>query len=288
MTTVLDGSIAAQCDRLNEHANNYIMQTATTKILYWIIPLTFFSFGNVYAQLSPPGLGKTKTAFWSAFDVRRKLDSLGTKESMTYFGLGRKSDPDHYNLVENQAIIVLNHEQYHNFAPNQQYSYAVSYRRQNNYDDHKPYSSEGIEQEFRVYGRYAYTLPLADRWKWKNTVRQEFRKFYAADFSKTDENFQLRTRVKTQWVYHLPTQNKQTLTLSAEGLFAISNSNEADKGWSKYTYKETRLGLYYGFQLPKTPISMDIGYVNNLIKDYKAAQSGVHYLAVDLIWTIPN
>lgn len=285
MTTVLEGSIVAQSD--SSILIITFMQTEISKFIFRMLLLSLFSFGNAYAQLSPPGLGKAKTAFWSAFGVKRKLDSLGTKASMTYIGLGRKSDPDNRNLFENQAIIVFNHEQYHHFEPNQQYSYAISYRRQNSYDDHPPYRSEGMEQEFRVYGRYAYTLQPADRWKWKNTVRQEFRKFYTTDFSKTDENFQLRTRVKTQLVYHFPTQNKQTVTLSAEGLFAISNYNDASKDWSKYDYKETRLGLYYGFQLPETPVSMDVGYGNNWIKGNRTTQSGVHYLAVDLIWTIP-
>lgn len=259
---------------------------STAKILILFVLLTVISLENSYAQLSPPGLGKARTAFWSAFGIKHKLDALGKKESMTYFGLGQKSDPDNYNLLENQAILVLNHERYHNFKPNQQYSYAVSYRRQNNYESQAPYRSEGVEQEFRIYGRYSYTVPIADRWKWKNTIRQEFRKFYTTDFRPTDENFQFRTRLKTQLVYNFASKNKQALALSAEGLFAISKYNTNEKE-SKLGYKETRLGLYYFFQIPKTPFSMDIGYVNNLIKGYQAAKSGVHYLAVDLIWTIP-
>ncbi len=31
----------------------------------------------VKAQISPPGLGDANTAFWSAFGVKRNLDSLG-------------------------------------------------------------------------------------------------------------------------------------------------------------------------------------------------------------------
>ncbi|UUC47294.1 DUF2490 domain-containing protein [Flavobacterium cerinum] len=259
---------------------------STTKTLILFVLFSFLSFENTHAQLSPPGLGKARSAFWSAFGIKQKLDSLGKKETMTYFGLGQKSDPDNYNAFDDQAILVLNHERYHNFKLNQQYSYAVSYRRQNNYESQSPYRSEGVEQEFRVYGRYSYTLDLANQWKWKNTIRQEFRKFYTADFRPADENFQFRTRLKTQLVYHFPSKNKQALALSAEGLFAISKYNTNEKE-SKFGYKETRLGLYYLFQIPKTPLSMDIGYVNNRIKGYRAAKSGVHYLAVDLIWTIP-
>jgi len=281
----LDRSIAAVTN--TPQISNSDIMSIQTKTLFLILFLNIGSLHTIRAQLSPPGLGKTKTAFWSAVGVKRKLDSVGKKETMTYFGLGRKSDPDNSRLLENQAILVLNHEVYRNFAPNQQYSYALSYRRQDNYETKAPYRFEGIEQEFRVYGRYAYTLHLGDRLKWKNTARQEFRKFYTADFSKADENFQFRTRLKTQLTYILPTKTKQALALSAEGLFAVSRYNGSDKNWSKFAYKEARLGLYYLFQIPKTPLAMDIGYVNNLIKGYRTAKSGVHYLAVDLIWTIP-
>ena len=42
------------------------------------------------AQLSPPGLGKAKTASWFAFGLKQTLDSAKKKESMTYIGIGRK------------------------------------------------------------------------------------------------------------------------------------------------------------------------------------------------------
>lgn len=263
------------------------MLRLTPKAIILVACLTIFSLRSTHAQISPPGLGAAKTAFWLALGVKRKLDSLGRKESVSYFGLGRKSDPDQLNLFGNQAILVLNHEIYHNFAPHQQYSYAISYRRQNNYEDHAPYQSEGIEQEFRLYGRYAYTLNLASRWKWKNTLRQEFRKFFTADFGRTDENFQFRTRLKTQLIYSFPGKNKKALALSTEGLFAISKYHGKEQDWSGYAYKEARFGLYYLFQIPHSPLSMDIGYVNDQIRGYDAAKWGVHYLALDVIWNIP-
>lgn len=148
--------------------------------LYKILSLLFLiisPFLLLHAQISPPGLGKAKTASWSAIGLKRQLDSTGTKEALTYLGLGTKSTPDDSNPFHKQAILVLNHEVYHKFAKNQQYSYALSYRRQNVYDADAPYHGEGVEQEFRLYGRYAYTFRFGERWKWKNTVRQEFRKF---------------------------------------------------------------------------------------------------------------
>ncbi|WP_333621834.1 hypothetical protein [Sphingobacterium multivorum] len=114
--------------------------------LFPIMLLLGIHVNTVYGQVSPPGLGKARTASWSVLGLRRKLDSAGTKEALTYIGLGTKSTPDDSNPFHKQAIWVLNHEVYHKFAKNQQYSYALSYRRQNVYDEAAPYHNEGVEQ----------------------------------------------------------------------------------------------------------------------------------------------
>ena len=111
--------------------------------------------------------------------------------------------------------------------------------------------------------------------------------YFDADFNEVDEHFQLRTRVKSQLTYPISDKNKQSLALSVEGLFATSYMNDVEKHWTKYAYKETRLGLYYMFQIPNSPLTMDIGYVNNLIRNYSEVKSGVHYVAVDLVWKLP-
>lgn len=266
--------------------NKYYRMLRTGKIITGIFLLSLS--GSLHAQISPPGLGEANTAFWSAFGVRRSLDSLGKKQTLSYIALGRKSSPDHYNLVSKQAIIVLNHEVYHSFAPNQQYSYAVSYRRQPKYESSEPYEKESIEQEFRIYGRYAYTFKLGKRWKLKNTVRQEFRKFFDADFRQAEENFQLRTRIKSQLTYNLSPKNNQQLALSAEGLLSTSYLNEPERKWTPFGYREMRIGAYYMFSIPHSPFSVDIGYVNDLIRGSRSVKKGgVHYLAMDLIWDLP-
>lgn len=244
--------------------------------------------GFIQAQISPPGLGDANTAFWSAFGVKRQLDSLGKKQSLSYIALGRKSSPDNDNLFSKQAIMVLNHEVYHSFAPHQQYSYALSYRRQPKYESDSPYEKEGTEQEFRIYGRYAYTFNFGKRWKLKNTVRQEFRKFFDADFNKAEENFQLRTRIKSQLTYSLSSKNNQKLALSAEGLFSASYLNDQDHGWTPFGYREMRIAAYYMFSIPHSPFTVDIGYMDDLIRDSRSIKKGgVHYLAADLIWNLP-
>ncbi|MBV8326262.1 DUF2490 domain-containing protein [Chryseobacterium sp.] len=250
--------------------------------------LMVFTGISVKAQISPPGLGDANTAFWSAFGVKRTLDSLGKKQTLDYIGIGRKSSPDNDNLFSKQAIFVFNHEFYHSFAPHQQYSYALSYRRQPQYETNAPYEKEGIEQEFRAYGRYAYTFDFGKKWKLKNTVRQEFRKFFDADFKKVEEDFQLRTRIKSQLTYNLSSKNNQKLAVSAEALFSISHLNEPDPQWTAFGYREMRIAAYYMFSIPHSPFTVDIGYMDDLIRGSQSIhKGGVHYLAADLIWNIP-
>ncbi|MET3038170.1 DUF2490 domain-containing protein [Chryseobacterium sp. NRRL B-14859] len=244
--------------------------------------------GFTKAQISPPGLGDANTAFWSAFGVKRQLDSLGKKQALSYIAIGRKSSPDNDNPFSKQAIFVLNHEVYHSFAPHQQYSYAVSYRRQPQYESSAPYDKESTEQEFRLYGRYAYTFDLGKKWKLKNTVRQEFRKFFDAGFHQVEEDFQFRTRIKSQLTYNLSPVHNQKLALSAEALFSISHLNEPDSQWTAFDYREMRIAAYYMFNIPNSPFTVDIGYMDDLIRDSESIhKGGVHYLAADLIWNIP-
>lgn len=258
------------------------------KKIFVISGILGFMGNALQAQISPPGLGDAKTAFWSAFGVKRQLDSLGKKQSMSYIAIGRKSSPDNENLFSKQAIFVLNHEVYNSFAPHQQYSYAISYRRQPQYESEAPYDKENTEQEFRVYGRYAYTFDLGKKLKLKNTVRQEFRKFFDADFHKVEEDFQLRTRLKSQLTYNLSPKNNQKLALSAEALFSISHLNEHDQHWNSFGYRELRLAAYYMFNIPHSPFTVDIGYMNDLIRGSRSIHhGGVHYLAADLVWNIP-
>lgn len=241
------------------------------------------------AQISPPGLGDTNTAFWTAFGIKYQLDPTGKTQALSYIATGRKSSPANNNPLSQQAIFVLNHEVYHSFTPHHQYSYAISYRRQPKYESNSPYKKEGVEQEFRVYGRYCYTFNLGKRWKLKNTARQEFRKFFSPDFRNTEEDFQLRTRFKSQLIYNVSAKNNQKLTLSTEALFSISHLNESGSHWNSFGYREMRIATYYIFTIPHSPFTVDVGYMNDLIRDSKSIhQGGVHYLAADIIWNIPD
>jgi Protein of unknown function (DUF2490) len=237
-----------------------------------------------HAQLSPPGLGATQTAFWSALGVRQKLDANNT--SLTYFGLGRISDPDgDDNPLKKQSIIVLNEELYHKINKNWAYSYALSYRRQNEYASERPYQPETplTQQEFRTYGRVSYASMIG-RLKWKNTIRQEIRKFFTPGFNDSENGLQLRTRLKSQLTVPVGADTQNSVIVSAEALFNISNDPET--GWGKFGYKESRFCLYYSYKPNMLPVTIDLGYMNNLI-GYGTALKDASYIALDIVLENP-
>jgi hypothetical protein len=95
-------------------------------------------------------------------------------------------------------------------------------------------------------------LIFGSQFKLKNTVRQEL-KFFDADFHKVEEDFQLRTRIKSQLTYNLSPKNNQKLAISAEALFSISHLNDPTSEWSSFGYREMRIAAYYMFNIP-TPL----------------------------------
>lgn len=247
-----------------------------TRFLTFFLSLIFTT--AAFAQLSPPGLGESETAFWSAVGVSQKLDGKNT--SKTYFGTGYISGNESANPFNAPSIIVLNQEFYHKLNSKWQYSYALSYRRQHEYDeDFDVPEDKGIKQEFRVYGRIGYTAHFGNV-KWAATLRQEVRKFYTDDFAQVPEGFQLRTRLKTQLTLPLDTVGHHSVIGSAEVLFAMAN--DSHEGWNKPDYKETRFCLYYSYSPKDYPVTFDIGYMNDLIGHGKHV-SDVNYIAMDIV-----
>lgn len=239
------------------------------------------------AQISPPGLGNANTASWIAIGVRQRLDTANHKQSVTYVGVGRISNPDDENPFKKSAIIVINEEFYNQFHKHWQYSVALSYRRQNEYEDVAPYEKQsngnGLKQEFRVYGRFSYILRTKN-WKLVSTYRQEFRKFYTSSFKDWEENYQLRSRFRVQLTRSLDRNKKHNLVASAEALFSISK--ESNKEWTDWDYHESRFCFYYSFIPLKSSLVVSIGYMNNLIGKY-GSLSDAHYMALDIIWNDP-
>lgn len=239
--------------------------------------MLFFSFSTL-AQLSPPGLGSANAAFWSAVGVKQKLDEKNS--SMTYIGMGRISGNEGNNPFSMPSIFVLNEEISNKINASWAYSAALSYRRQNQYDEgFEQMESAVINQEFRVYGRIKYTVDLGSS-KWTTTLRQEVRKFYTEDFAQVPDGLQLRTRLKTQMLFPLDNDRENNIMGSAEALFAIAD--DRDSGWGKPAYKESRFCLYYCYSPDELPVTFDVGYMNDLMT-HGHHTIDASYLAVDII-----
>ena len=251
-------------------------------IIFFSVLILFPTF--LLAQITPPGLGEANTALWTAFGVRQSLDSNSTKQSMSYIGIGRVSTPSSYNLLQQQAILVLNEEFYFRLHKRWQYTLALSYRRQNQYDDFAPYEPDtpSIKQEFRMYARGIYALQLS-KVKLAFTLRQEFRKFFAPDFENLEENYQFRTRIRTQLSFSLDKHKKHRIILSSEQLFSISRTTLPQQGWTNFGYRESRFTIFYTYKPPKSSLLYSIGYMNNLLGN----AIDVDYLSFDIIWENP-
>lgn len=247
-----------------------------------LLLLLLLPLHRLQAQISPPGLGETHSAYWSATGVNQKLDTKNS--SLTYIGSGRINGPQGENPLDKPSIFVVNEEIYHTVNRNFSYSYALSYRRQHHYT-YKNIDAEAddIQQEYRAYGRMSYTLSSAN-FKWKNTLRQEVRRFFTADFADVKNSLQLRTRIKTQVSAGLDANKVNNITASAEALF--SDAHNHNGGWAGYSYGESRFCLYYTYKPETLPVTFDLGYMNDLI-GHGHSMTDASYVAVDIILENP-
>ena len=239
----------------------------------------------IFGQISPPGLGIAKTASWLAVGLRQSLDSTQKKQSMTYFGLGRMSDPNTTNSFKKPAIFIINQEFYNTFHKRWQYSAAISYRRQNEYLKQSPYSEANpdIKQELRIYGRLSH-MWISSRFKFTLTYRQDFRKFFAPDFTEWSESYQFRSRLRGQLTVNLVPTKVHRLIVSAEALFSASRG-EVQKSLRNFNYRESRLCVYYSHSPKQIPFVFNLGYMNNLLGN--SSYTYVHFIALDIIWENP-
>lgn len=251
-----------------------------------ILGLVLFANKSI-SQISPPGLGKTNIGSWVAVGIRQELDTIEGKgwQSMSYVGLGRKSNPDNYNPFHKAGIFIANQEFYHQFHKTWQYSLALSYRRQDQYLDNPPYEYDkpNLQQEFRVYARLSY-LFRTSRIKIVPTVRQEFRKYFTPDFKNASDNFQFRSRFRIQLSANLDRKKKHRLVLSSEQLFSVGMKSKNNQ-WTDFNYRESRFSFYYSYSPKTSPFIFNIGYMNNLVGNKKVYTA--HYLAFDIILENP-
>jgi hypothetical protein len=237
------------------------------------------------AQITPPGMGDARTGSWIALGLRQGFDSLNTQQSMTYVGYGTKSHPDNANPFQKAGMFIANEEWYHQFAPHWQYTVALSYRRQYEYEDDPPFAAEdpGLRQELRLYGRFSYILRTR-RLRFALTFREDIRKFYTPDFQHWPETFQLRSRLRGQVGINLDPERIHRVILGAEALFPVSRSISGS--WGPWGYRESRIACYYSVTPPDWHLSFNLGYMNNLLGTGRNLQS-VHYMALDVVLENP-
>lgn len=250
---------------------------------FYILTVLILYQQITFGQINPPGLGKANTASWFAVGIKQELDTIAGKgwQSMSYVGFGQKSNPDNHDPFFKPAIFIINQEFYHQFHKTWQYSFALSYRRQNEYAENPPYEHEDpkIKQEFRTYGRFSYIFQTPGI-KLTPTFRQEFRKFYSPGFTNTTENFQLRSRFRLQLAINLDRDKMHKLIASSEQLFSISKQN-TQENWTDFDYRESRFSLYYSISPKEIPLTLNIGYMNNLVGKKKPYD--VHHFGFDII-----
>ena len=251
----------------------------------YILAFFFLITLTVFGQVSPPGLGGGDAATWFALGLRQDINAKQNTESMTYLGIGAKTEDHNNRYLNKPAIFVLNQEFFHEINKNIDLSYALSYRRQMEYDyneiNHPIHTT--IQQEFRIYGRIAYTFKIGNV-KFKQTARQEFRRFFDQNFKNTPEPFQLRSRLKSQVSFYLDHPNRHKLTAGAEALFSNSQSQK-NNDWTGFKYKEARFTFFYTYTPQNTPLAFSLGYMNNLIE--KNTTHSVHYTSLDIVWENP-
>lgn len=248
----------------------------------FIFLLTLFFFQNLNAQISPPGLGDSKFVSWTAFAIKQNLDTLGKKQVVVYTGIGRLSNPNEFNPLKKQGIVVLNAEFYHQFTRSFQYSFALSYRDQNEYGANAPYAQSDplFRQEFRCYGRFSHSLERG-RFKLVNTIRAEWRTFFEPDFDWWEEDFQLRFRYRVQATFLLNETGRNKIIISAEPLVSTTHDH-LQHNWEMIGYRESRFCFYFSHKFKNAPLTVDLGYMDDLVN-----HKSISYASVDLIWSNP-
>lgn len=255
-----------------------MIERYTVKLFVWALVLVLPDYA-CFGQITPPGLGKVNTAAWMAIGVKQAVNPSGKFVSLSYLGVGKTSNPDNYNPLERTAIYIINQEFYNHFKPHWEYSLAGSYRWENRYKNTKPFGRDipDAKQEIRFYGRYSF-LTKGRFLNFSLTYRPEIRLFYNPNFTPYVESIQFRSRIKSKIAFNINQAKNQKFIVSAEQFFSISNQNN----WGKFGYRETRFCLYYSIAPPKSNITLDIGYMNNLIGI--SNKKDVHYLAFDIVF----
>ncbi len=228
----------------------------------------------VSAQITPPGLGEVNSSGWFAVGVKEYLNAEKHLTSTTFIGIGSTNSPGSDNPFGRGTIYVFNQEIEHRFAKHWKYSGALSYRWQNQFNEEPPYDAR---QEVRVYGRYSYLHP-GEFISFSFTFRPELRLFYTPGFEPYKKKAQFRGRLSGKMTINLNPDKTQKLITAAEVLYAADKKEH----WDTWEYGESRFSVYYSLNLPKQDVTLNFGYMNNLLgNDFS---QDAHYVAFDIIF----
>ncbi len=241
------------------------------KLLAFLYCLVISAF-QLNAQITPAGLGKTNTAFWTVVSFRQDLDTAKKWQSVTYLGVSSVSGQGSYDPFQHKGIIVLNQEFYHQIHKNFQMSYAVSYRSQYEYLEEPPYDPRPQEffREFRFYTRLIASH-APPRVRFAFTTRFDFRSFTTPEMKTHRETFQFRTRFRGQVILNLTKDKVHRGIFAAEALISTKYSEIPSPTWSPFAYKDARFALTYSLSPKNHPIIYNTGFMFNLIDTGKNA-----------------
>lgn len=255
------------------------------KVRLTLLLIILFSM-NDFAQISPPGIGKTNLISWFAFGIKQALDSNQTRFSNTNIGFGRSSKPDDYRIFSRPTIFVVEEEFQHLFAQHWKYAVALSYRRKNVYNDDAPFeaSTPRFKNDFRIAAKGEYHFGFKKS-NISTGLKQELTTSFTPRFSLAlPTNLELRTRLYTKYQFEISSNKEHRLKLGAE-LYFRSRHYLQERKWGNLEYSETMFSLYYSFHPKNAPLTFDLGYVCDLI-DMDHIFMAQH-LALDVIWKNP-
>lgn len=200
---------------------------------------------------------------------------------MSYVGMGRISGSESLNPISKPLIFVINQEFYKQLKNKLKFSLALSFRNQK---EEIPSKNKIVnQQELRFYGRISRSFN-AGKLKITPTFRQEIRKFFVPDGLEDDESFSFRSRFRVQLSFNLNSDESKKIILSDEQLFSV-DKDDVTKNWTDFKYNESRFMLYYSVSPKKSPVIINIGYMNNLVGGSHPYDAS--YVAFDIILKNP-
>lgn len=231
-----------------------------------LVLILYFLYGISFAQITPAGLGKTNTAFWTVVSLRQDLDTAKKWQSVTYIGHSSISGQDSYDPFKNKGIFIVNQEFYQQVHKNFQMSYALSYRNQYEYENEAPYDPRDPEffREIRFYTRFT-AMHTTPRLRLAFTTRFDFRTFFTPDWKTHRESFQFRTRFRGQATVNFTKDQVHRGIFAAEALISTKYSEIDTKTWTPFAYRDARFALTYSFSPPQHPIMYNTGFMFNLV-----------------------